>query len=39
MESSFEQLDAFDNNCEKNDFVQIAQRISPGIKGRLSMAQ
>lgn len=39
MESSFEQLDAFGNNCEKNSLVQIAQRISPVIKGRLSLAQ
>lgn len=39
MERGFEQLDAFENNCEKNNFVQIAQRISLVIKGRFSMAQ
>lgn len=37
MESSFEQLDAFENNHEK--FVQITQRIALVIKGRLYMAQ
>lgn len=39
MKSSFERLDAFENTCEKNSFVQIAQRIAPVIKGRLSLAQ
>lgn len=39
MESGFEQLDAFENNCEKNNSVHIAERISPVIQGRLSMAQ
>lgn len=39
MKSSFEELDAFENNCDKNNFVQIAQRIAPVIKGRLSLAQ
>ena len=39
MKSCFEQLHAFENEYDKNNFVQIAQRLAPVINGRLSLAQ
>lgn len=39
MKSCLEQLHACENDYDKNNVVQIAQRIAPVIKGRLFVAQ